>query len=491
MKKKKNKNNLYKVTSFILIVLTVIAAGVIVYFNVIPSKYLFIFLCLVFIGVLFLVYKLNSKTKIRAKIISFIIGIFIMIIEVVGIFYASGTLNFFKDILDDGYVYETYGIYVLNDSNISKLKDLKDKNIVFYSNNDESKELALNKIKNKISIKIERLNNQSNAIDKVINNDYSALYINQSLMDIYLEDNPDEFKLIDTFEIKYKTESEFELVDITKKPFVLYLSGIDTTGKVQNSARSDVNLLLVVNPKSGKVLMINTPRDYYIKLDSKKEMDKLTHAGIYGVEESAKSLGLLYDVEVNYYARVNFTSFIKIINALEGIKVNVEKPDYRYNNGIDCLGYICEQNSNREFAEDKIIYVKSGVQTLNGEEALAYARNRYQYSDGDNARVRHQLEIINAVIDKALSKAIITKYNNLLKSLSSGVKTNLDQKMITKMINYQLDKNIKWNIESITVSGVDDYKPTYSTGNAKAYVMMPNEEDIINVQHAIKKTIEN
>ena len=490
MAKKTKNNNFYKILSFSLIVITVILTMLLVYFNVLPTNYLVIILVFMYFIILFVVYKLNVKTKNNIKVISTIVSIIIILLELVGIIYASGTIKFFSNILDNNYVYETYGLYVPSNSDIKKIKDLNNKCVVFYTNNDESKEIALSKLNSKVKVNVEKMNNKTNAILKVKDNECNAIYINESLMDIYLEESEDDFKLINSFEVKIKSDNEFELVDITKKPFVIYLSGVDTRGNVNNSARSDVNLLAVVNPKTGKILLVNTPRDYYIKLASKNEMDKLTHAGIYGPVESAKSLGLLYDVDINYYARVNFSSFIKVIDALGGVKVNVQKPDYKYNNGIDCLNYVCEQNSKREFG-DKIIYIKTGVNVLDGEKALAYIRNRYQYSDGDNARVRHQLEVINAIIDKVLSKTILTKYNSLISSLSSGIKTNLDQKMITKMINYQIDKNIKWSIDSITVSGTDGYKPVYSVGNLNSYVMIPNEEDILKVKDAIRKTIEN
>lgn len=486
MAKRKINKNFYKFLSFILIILTVISSGFLIYFDVIPQKYLIILLLLLFGLVLFITYKLNNRNNLFTKIACSIVSIILIIGEIGGIFYANGTIDFFNIINDNGYVYENYGLYVKSNSTIKSVKELKNETIIAYFENDNSKKLALNKLES--NIKYELAKSQDEAIKSTVDGKYKAIYLNKTLMDIYLEDNPDSFKLISSYEIKQKNESDFNNANVTKESFVVYLSGIDSYGKVNKSARSDVNLLAVVNPKSGKILLITTPRDYYVTLKSKNAKDKLTHAGIYGIEESAKTLGLLYDVDVNYYARVNFTSFVNIIDKLNGVTVNVEKPDYRTNLGVDCQGMVCEQDSKREFGS-QMIYIKPGVQTLNGEEALAYVRNRHQYKDGDNARGRHQEEVLKAITEKAMSPSILTKYTSLLNALSSGVRTNMDQKTVAKLVNYQLDKNIKWTIESLAATGTDSYNTCYSIGKAKAYVMEPNIDSVNTIKEKIKETM--
>lgn len=486
MAKRKINKNFYKFLSFILIILTVISSGFLIYFDVIPQKYLIILLLLLFAVVLFITYKLNSRNNLFTKIACSVVSIILIIGEIGGIFYANGTMDFFNIINDNGYVYENYGIYVPSTSTIKNVKELKKETIVAFFENESSQKLALNKLESYIKYEISK--NQNDAIKNTLDGKYKGIFINKTLMDIYTEENPDSFKLISSYEIKQKNESEFNFINVTKEPFVVYLSGIDSYGKVNKSARSDVNLLAVVNPKSGKILLVTTPRDYYVTLYSKKVKDKLTHAGIYGIEESAKTLGLLYDVDINYYARVNFTSFVNIIDELNGVTVNVEKPDYNINLGVDCLGMVCEQNSKREFGT-KMIYIKPGKQTLSGEEALAYVRNRHQYKDSDNARGRHQSEVLKALAEKAMSSSVLTKYNSLLNALSGGVRTNMDQKTVTKLIKYQLDKNINWTIENLAATGTDSYNMCYSTGRAKAYVMEPNLESINTIKDKIKETM--
>jgi LCP family protein required for cell wall assembly len=406
--------------------------------------------------------------------------------------YAFGTIDFLNNIFDTGLRSETYDVYVLTSSDYNSIKDLNDKTIsIVEDEDDEALDNALQKLAKKIDFNQKSYSNIGDVVDSVVSMESDALFVSDSLMSVYLEEHDDvDLKLIGTIEITVESETEFTAVDVSKKPFVVYISGVDTSGKVNKSARSDVNILAFVNPEKGKVLLVNTPRDYYITLASKNAKDKLTHAGIYGTNESANSLALLYDTEVNYYVRINFTSFVNIIDSLGGITVDVDAPDYRYNKKIDCgVGYVCEQNSNREFGSS-MIYIKSGVQTLNGEQALAYARNRYQYAGGDNTRGVHQEQILKAILEKVESPSILAKYNSLLKSLSSGIITNVEQDTITKLVNYQLDNNIKWEIDTYSVKGTDSYQTTYSLGSAKAYVLLPLEDSVNEAKVLIQEIME-
>ena len=284
-------------------------------------------------------------------------------------------------------------LYVLNKSNYSKISELKNQKIALYDNGEEEFISSIKELEKKITFKEKKYSNIDDAVNSLINEETKGLFLNSSLMDLYLDDHhiENQIRSIESIDLKIKTESELKEVNVTKKPFVVYLSGIDTSGKVNKSARSDVNLAAVVNPKSGKILIISIPRDYYVTLDSKNAKDKLTHAGIYGVLESAKTVGNLLDTEVNYYARVNFTSFIKIIDTIDGISVNVEKPTYRYNGDIDCgANRVCEQNSKKEFANKfakqmyvKMVDVNQFVSNLSGGNKQKVVLARWIGKDSD------------------------------------------------------------------------------------------------------------
>ena len=485
MKKKKKKLKVFRILALILVISTVFACGVLTYFNVLPYKYLVPGLVVLGFLIFTLVCLLCRKTKTKVKVMAVLLTMIVMGVEIAGINYAFGTITFFNKIFDIGVTTESYDVYVLDTSSYEEIKDLDGKDIAVYSPNSK----AISKLEKEISFKENDYDNVDDAVSSVIDGEDDALYINVSVMDIYKEsyDKAKKLKLIGSKDVAVKSENKLKTVMVTEKPFAVYLSGIDTSGKVNKSARSDVNLLAVVNPDKAKVLIVSIPRDYYVTLASKGAKDKLTHAGIYGVLESANTVGNLLNIDVNYYARVNFTSFVKIINALGGIEVNVDRPDYRYNGSIDCgTSTICEQNSQRQFGS-KMIYIKPGKQTLNGEQALAYARNRHQFAGGDNARGKHQSQIIEGVINKAVSPAILTKYNKLLSSLQDGVMTNIEQKEITDLVNMQLDKNLKWEIETVSLTGVDSYNKTYSTGGLKAYVMEPDEKSLADVKIKISE----
>ena len=175
----------------------------------------------------------------------------------------------------------------------------------------------------------------------------------------------------------------------------LYISGIDTRGSEIINTRSDVNIIATINTDTKQMLLVSTPRDYFVPLSiSNGVPDKLTHAGIYGIDVSMDTLGMLYDTSLDDYFRVNFAGFIKIIDALGGVDMNVEA-------SFSDRGYSFTQ----------------GMMHMNGEEALVYARERYAFSDGDRARGRHQMELINAVMQKILSPEILSKYTEVLASL--------------------------------------------------------------------------
>ncbi|MDD2505468.1 MAG: LCP family protein, partial [Bacilli bacterium] len=286
-------------------------------------------------------------------------------------------------------------------------------------------------------------------------------FISENLMNIYKETHEEDYaklRVLSSIDILTKSKSDFKTIDVSKKPFVLYLSGSDLKGSINKVSRSDVNLLAVVNPLKGKVILINTPRDYYITLASKNALDKLTHAGNFGIEESALTLGLLYDVEVNYYARVNFTSFVKIIDAIGGIEVNSDYA-FRYD------GYSFKKGNNK----------------LTGDAALAFSRGRKMLPEGDISRGHNQQAVIAGIINKVTNPSLLSKYNTILKSLESGLMTNVDKDAVSKLVNLQLKKNINWKIDNYSAKGTEANLPVYSLGS-NASVLKPDLDSITEIK---------
>lgn len=271
-------------------------------------------------------------------------------------------------------------------------------------------------------------------------------------------------------------------VDVTKDPFVVYCSGIDArSSDINIQSLSDVNILAVIHPRTHQILLINTPRDYYVPLARNGQRDKLTHAGMYGIDESAAVLGNLYGVKADYYARVNFAGLKKIVDALDGVDVNsehefttvgMEVPDEN-GDGVHMAGYTFTQ----------------GINHLNGEQALCFARERHAFGDGDNQRGRNQMAVIRAIVDKASSPAILKGYQKVLDAVSSSFITSLTYEDISSLVQMQLRDNVHWNITSYSVSGEGGMEPCYSAGNETLWVMWPNATQINTAKSLIQQVL--
>ena len=255
-------------------------------------------------------------------------------------------------------------------------------------------------------------------------------------------------------------------VDVTKDPFVVYCSGIDArSSNINITSRSDVNILAVVNPTTRQILLVNTPRDYYLPLAHNSQLDKLTHAGIYGTGESMQTLDNLYGTHTSFYMRVNFAGLTKIVDALGGVDVYSTKT-------FSMGGY--------NFTE--------GVNHLNGEAALCFSRERYAFSDGDNQRGKNQMAVIQAIISKASSPAVLKNYQTLLSSLSDAFITSLSYDDIASLVQMQLQDMSGWHVTSYAVSGSGDTSYCYALGDA-AWVMRPNMDTVNTAKELIRQVM--
>ena len=269
-------------------------------------------------------------------------------------------------------------------------------------------------------------------------------------------------------------ETDYEAMAITTEPFVVYLSGVDTRGDLTDNARSDVNILAAVNPLTKRVALVNTPRDYYVDLAGTDSKDKLTHAGLYGVETSMETLGGLYGVPVDHYVRINFAGFIDVVDALGGIDVY---SDYTFTS-VGSPGYY----NPTDFVE--------GWNHLDGAAALAFARERHAFPTGDIQRGINQMKVIEAILNKIKSPAILTSYSRLLAAVSDNFVTSLSSNQITALVRMQLSDFAVWDIESYTVTGSSSSSThCYSAQGQKLYVMMPDEESVAGAQTLLQSVL--
>ena len=257
---------------------------------------------------------------------------------------------------------------------------------------------------------------------------------------------------------------------ITKEPFVVYLSGVDTRGELTEKARSDVNILAVVNPTTKQVALINTPRDYYVDLAGTSSKDKLTHAGLYGVETSMATLGNLYGINVDHYIRINFAGFMSIVDALGGVDVYSDQAF----TSVGSPGYY-----------DPTTFVE-GWNHLDGKAALAFARERHAFASGDVQRGINQMKVIDAMLNKIKSPALLMGFSKIMDAAADCFVTDFSQDQISALVRMQLSDFADWDIQSYTVTGSSGTSTQcYSAKGQKLYVMKPDESAVSKAKEMI------
>ena len=304
-------------------------------------------------------------------------------------------------------------------------------------------------------------NGQVQAI--VYNDAYSGLLSEE------LGAEQENFRIIYTYDIESEIENKAAEVEVQKEPFTVYISGIDVYGAIETNSRSDVNILATVNPNTHQILLVTTPRDYYVEIPgiSGGQLDKLTHAGIYGVDASMATLAQLYQTDIQFYARVNFTSLVEMIDALGGVDV------------------VSEQTFTTSEDSGLVMNVYQGENHFNGQQALAFSRERQNVDGGDFQRGRNQQAVITAMIKKAISPAILTGANGILNSISGNVDMNMSIDQIQELIKSQLAEGGAWKIKSMSAEGTGDTQSCYSMPDSLLYVTQPNMDSVAAIQSAI------
>ena len=461
-----------KLIYYIFILLLSITA-IILAFNstIIPNIILYLIILFYTINLVLILLLIIRKKKIF-RIIGIILSILILIISLgIGyIYYRSN--NFFNKITNVEYEKSNYSVIVLKDSSYEKLEDLSNIGI-YYNEIDKHYIEALDELNNKATIYNNNYDNILLLISDFINGNNQSILINENYIEIINETESkfkDNIRIIDTITISSQKEKTLEGIDITKlENFNIYISGIDTYGEISNVSRSDVNMLATINIKDNKILLTNTPRDYYVQIaGTTGTKDKLTHAGVYGINTSIKTIENLYDTKINYYVRVNFNSVIKLVDKIGGIDVY----------------------SDMEFGSGKY-HVNYGWNHFDGEQALNYSRQRKIYLEGDRHRGQNQQQVIEAIIKKVTESNDINYYVSILEAIENNFQTNMDKKLINGFINLQVKNNYNWSVESIQVTGYDSANYTYSYPGQLLYVMEPDYNSLETAKNKIKEVLKN
>lgn len=455
-KSKSRKNIIGKIITLIQLLLAVGLIAVVWNSGMVPMKYMIVIIVglLVLFGVTFGLQYVKNKVY----IVGIVLSIILSILQTIGIVYMLKADKLMEDV--GGATYKTDNmIVVVKKDNVAN--SLMDASMYRFGTqtavDQENTQIMVDNINTSLGreVKIEQYGTVQELANALLEGRVDAAIYNQALDGLItdaIEDYSDQVRVL--YQYGIETEIEQENVDV-EEPFNVYISGIDVSGPVATNSRSDVNIIMTVNPNTKKILLTTTPRDYYVQIPdiSGEQRDKLTHAGIYGVDASMRTLEQLYGIDISYYARVNFSSLVKIVDTLGGVDVD----------------------SDLEFTAANGMYFNQGKNHLNGEQALAFSRERYSFEDGDNQRGKDQEKVLTAILNKAMSPAILANASALIADVSDSVQTNMTQEEMAKFIKMQLNDGASWTIESVAASGSGDTQACYSSGDQPLYVMWPDE----------------
>lgn len=388
-----------------------------------------------------------------------------------GGFYLTCTVQTIRAVSDISTRRATTSFYVSVDNPAQTLQGAADLTFGILAEDDrQNTDAVLEQISEKegLEIKTKEYDSLIYLADGFHNGEIGGILLNNAYMDLY-EDTPgyetfaSELKIISTQTVERAVTVETAAKE--DRVINILISGSDTRSSIiDENGRSDVNIIVSINTDTHELLMLSTPRDYFVALDIPQEnaYDKLTHAGVYGMDVLTGTLGNLYGIDIDYFFRLNFTGFVKIIDALGGVDVR----------------------SAYEFDSGDYHYVE-GINHLNGEAALDFAHNRYAFAEGDRQRGSNQMAVMRAALNKAMSPAILSSYLSILDSVRDCVYTNIPYDVLADLVRQQLEDPQEWRIISFSVNGSDATSTTYSI-DRPLYVMIPDPIKITQAQQKLE-----
>ena len=483
-KKKKNKRPISKFMTIFMIVSLALLIFQIIKLNLLPAKLIVLVSLIMVILCLIILLILHFKAK---KFLPRILAGFIALCMCMGLAYGNyfifktdNTFDVVTSLADSKAT--TTSIVALKSSSIKKEKDLKGKKIGTILDMDKkpTKRMLDDLNKDNIKYTTKDYSNLDELMEAFYSGEVDAICLNEKYRDILHEtqayftfqtDTRIVHQNVHYTKVEKNDNPSDPVNDISKDAFTILVSGNDSYGTLQDSnTRSDANLLLTVNPKTGTILMTSIPRDYYVELvcpDDDPELacpegsyDKLTHSGLMGVKSTEETIEKALGIKINYNVRINFSSVVNLVDALDGIDLDIKKGE-----------------------EVDIFYVNSqpglsvGKHHVDGETALAFARERHAYLDGDNQRVRNQQKVFNAIFKRIISPKMITNYGKFMDAIAVAFDTNLSGDEISKFVKYELDNMPNWKIESYAIVAEPDYQFCYQS---QSYASVVAQNDVMN-----------
>lgn len=455
---KKKKIVKYKVASLIALVIFLIT----LFANyILPLRYE---LVISIISILLFLFAIRKRSK-----TVHIVFIVMMLVPTLGLFYSQSIFNRIFENSD----FETNKISFIKLTKSDLTVDSINTDTVFGQSigfDNDSFDQINEDLASRFDFKINMLTSESDfdTVQKLYDREFEIGIIDNAVIETIAETYPwfgVDFEVLWTIEREIKRDDITKEVSVDKDAFVVLISGIDINGRISLRSRSDVNILMVVNPTKGTISLVSIPRDMFVPFACKNDaLDKLTHSGIYGINCTVKTIENFVGIDINYYVRMNFTSFIKIIDVIGNIDVY----------------------SNYDFTTVTGIYsFKKGMNTMDSEEALAFARERKAFEGGDVQRGLNQQEVIKAVIKKLISPNTLTKIDKIVSSVAKSIDTNLDPADLQKLIALQIDKGIDWQFSSYHISGTESRRETYSIPGQELFVVLPSNESVENIKEVI------
>lgn len=482
-KKKKNKRRLAKFMTIFIFAILALLIFQMIYLDLLPMKLIVLISAVLLIVSLIITLIMNFKVK---KFLPRLLVGLISFCMCLGLAYGNYFIYKTKDtfevvtsIADKKAI--TTSIIAMKTSDIKKVSDLKNKKIGTISSMDsEATERTLKALsKENVKYSTKNYGNLDDLVNALYDGSVDAICLNEKYRDI-LHETDEYFTFNTETKVAYQnvhyvereaTDNDSDPVnDITKDAFTILVSGNDSYGSLQDAnTRSDANMLLTVNPKTGTILMTSIPRDYYVDLicPGDGEMacpegskDKLTHSGLLGIKSTEKSIENALGIKINYNIRINFSSVVNLVDALDGIDLDIkegEQCDILYANMQPGLSV--------------------GKHHVDGETALAFARERHAYVNGDNQRVKNQQKVFKAIFKRIVSPKMITNYGKFMDALAVAFDTNISGDEISDFIKYELNNMPKWKFESYTIYGESAYDFCYE---AQSYASVTYQNDLMN-----------
>lgn len=470
------KSKFSKVLSILLSVVLVISSFYLLYqvirLNVLPSKFLFpLTIGVVVLDAIFILLLIYFSKNVVSKIVCIVLTLFICFATCMGGYYISKTQNVLSSITNVAkHAKNTVSVIVKESSSIKDKSQLNGVSVGSLRLNEQGSKKVLKELSGEgIVLNQTEYDSMTALLEAFYNGEVDSIIINESsrsqILDMEAYSNFDSNTRV-VYQTSYKVknnDSATSVSDITSKPFNVLISGSDTRGGFDENGRSDVIMIATVNPKTHTILLTSVPRDFYVTTACdagdgcmQGALDKITHTGIHGTNTTKRTVEQLLGIEINYTFKVGFDTVTKLVDTLGGVDVYVE-PGYAVHTSY--------------------LNVNEGINHLNGEQALTFARERYSYTEGDRQRTKNQQQVLMGIVKEATKPSVITNYAAIMDTMANTFSTTMSNEEITDLIKYQLNNNPTWKMEQYMVDGTGDTLMCAELGDA-ASVMVPDQSTV-------------